>query len=276
MKRLGYFNNIPESYSLQRATSLYEYKSFFEFVSYIYKKSCIIPQDAPKAYVRKFESNPDNAYFYIKKENTVVGTMSVVCDTKAHGLPAETVFPEEVAYLRKISGGLVEYSTYAIDDCKDSKSFTCSLLQALTIHQLLKESRPMVFVMSPNHLPFFETLGARQASEIKNYSSDSDDPVLLLYWDYSNIHSKWEKGYLFENCEESSFFYNYFFLNNPYREHVEQWEDKVQKLWKSPAHRWAMKDMLGVNRVVSFQTSQSSQMAPESTNTIRGMSGAFI
>ena len=98
---------------------------------------------------------PDRITLLASEKGDVFGTVTLGLDGDASIL-AETLYPEEIAVLRKQGARLCELTRLAMDTQHNSREVLGALLHLVYIHgRLLHRATDVVIEVHPRHAPFY-------------------------------------------------------------------------------------------------------------------------
>lgn len=147
-----------------------------------------------------FSILPDSRTFLLEKDDMLLGTISLAIDSPC-GLPMESLFPEEIAKLRKSGRRLAEVTLLALNkDCFPKKTFTLTDFQKLTgsfrlfktmfdYARLLAGVTDLVMTMHPKHKELYHYLKFETIGPVKSYKGACGKPALPMHMDIVEVLS---------------------------------------------------------------------------------------
>ena len=143
---------------------------------------------------------PESRTFLLEKNGNLAGTVSLIPDSPC-GLPLETIFPEEIASLRKPGRKIAEVGLLALDGEAFSRhSFSLTDFQKLTgsfrmFKILFDYARTMggvtdlIIGMHPKHKDLYRYLHFDAVGPVRSYPGAQGKPALLMHMDLNYVIS---------------------------------------------------------------------------------------
>lgn len=228
LRRMGLFSNSEDKeFEVKRAFSKTELECAYKIVHDIFVEQGYIRPLPSGMRLRPFELSKHLATFIAcSKDGNVGGVLSLMQDTKALGLPSDTAFYSEINLLRKEKGTISEVTNQVVLKNNRSTSMTTELMQAIIAQAIHKKNTAIIIAISPSESTFYqELLHFEIISEVKSYSTEINDPVVLMKLDIEKIpliDSTSKEGQLFAK--------KYLIDNNPYTSKVAAWESEAHFL----------------------------------------------
>ena len=118
--------------------------------------------------------------FIAKREDKVIGTMSVVLDSN-RGLPMEEFYKEEVVKLRAGGKRIAEIVKFAIDSkCEKKHDLIQNLFSTVFKYGLSEKLDYYCIAINPKHESIYQSLFFKKMGEEKTYASLKDAPVIAM------------------------------------------------------------------------------------------------
>lgn len=133
----------------------------------------------------------DTRTFVLKKEDRVIGTMTLVADSPC-GLPMESLFPSQIAKLRRLKRRLAEVSLLALDlETVGKGRFALTNLQkqacffrlAKTMSEYgwrMKGITDLIFGVHPKHEPLYQYMTGERIGPARSYKGARGNPALPM------------------------------------------------------------------------------------------------
>ena len=173
--------------------------------------------------MRIYEALPEMATFIAKVGSRVVGVLSVVGDSRAMNLPADSVFRTELEELRSTGAVLAEVTNQAVAADFRRSAVPTELMRCAIAHGLRRGFDEGIAVVSPSHLQIYHILGFRDIGSIRSYSTAIHDPVGALSLDVGQFRGQGPKS-----GELEEFIWKFMVQENPYLHQVEAWHREAQ------------------------------------------------
>jgi hypothetical protein len=182
-----YFKNIQAS----PVANPHELKSAYQLTYSEYLKRGYCDSNPSKMHYNYFALLPDSRTFVLKKDDMIMGTVSLIVDSRC-GLPMETLFPHEIDRLRLPDRRIAEVSLLALDlsalghktfSLTDFEKMTClfKLFKTLFDYARLETSvTDLVMCMHPKHQTLYKYLTFETIGEVKTYPGACNKPALPM------------------------------------------------------------------------------------------------
>lgn len=143
---------------------------------------------------------PESRTFLLEKNEVIAGTVSLIADSPC-GLPLETIFPGEIASLRKPGRKVAEVGLLALDSSSFNKgSFSLTDFQKLTgsfrLFKILFDYArtiggvtDLVIGMHPKHKDLYRYLHFETLGPVRSYPGAQGKPALLMHLDLAHVMS---------------------------------------------------------------------------------------
>jgi len=173
-----------------------EREAAFRLVYGAYVEAGLIPRNASQMRVTLHHLQPMTDVFVAKYKGQVVYTATLVTDDM-NGLPMESIFPAEVAGLRRDRGTLAEVSCLAGRDRdfdrKQGFQVYLNLIALLLQFSRQNEVDRVLLAVHPRHARFYERFfGCESFGEKKAYSAVLDNPAVPCVHEFAKLN---ESGY---------------------------------------------------------------------------------
>ncbi|MBI2270777.1 MAG: hypothetical protein HYU69_10545 [Bacteroidetes bacterium] len=226
LRRKGLFAS-PENqgFEIKRAFNIKELLNAYRIVHDIFVEQGFIKPYRNGMRIRPFEFSKQIATFIAcAEDNKVQGVLSLVQDSNMLGLPSDGAFFTEISQLRKQNRRIAEVTNQAIVQNHRSTCMTTQLMQTIIAQALLKKNTDLIIAISPSELNFYNELMTFECiSDIKSYSKEINDPVVLMRLDIEQIPK------IDSTSNEAQLFAKRYLIdNNPYILKVGQWEEEAR------------------------------------------------
>lgn len=153
------------------------------------------------SYFNYFAILPDSKTFLIQDNNQLLGTFSFIPDSP-HGLPSESIYSEEISYLRSKKRKFAELSLLAFDAEKidGRKNYLLTdpfkmflfvkLVKATIDHAYRTGVTDLLVATNPIHKRNYQFLLFEKLGNLKTYKEACDNPAILLHADLNKIRDK--------------------------------------------------------------------------------------
>ncbi len=178
--------------SFQIARTPSERREAFELVYKSYRVSGLCEPNVFGARVTPYHLLPTTTVFNACLRGEVIATLSLVGDG-ALGIPMESIYPDEVRYLRDQGQYLGEVSCLA-DRRSDRRRFFrifCSLTRLMAQFARHQGLHQLVAAVHPKHARFYERyLGFLPIGGLKSCPHVQNNPAVALSLDFSRVNSE--------------------------------------------------------------------------------------
>jgi hypothetical protein len=154
---------------------------------------------------------PESATFVAKAGPRIIGTFSLIADTKPFGLPMDELYSEELSSVRGRDRRVAEISGLAIDPefSPISTYLIMNLVRLLYTYATKIEVTDLAVACHPRHanlyrrLYLFEEMGG-----IRTYRSVNDAPALAVKLDLTRARERYQATYDAEDFNLYRFFFS--------------------------------------------------------------------
>ena len=130
---------------------------------------------------------PDRITLLASEKGDVFGTVTLGLDGDA-GILAETLYPEEIAVLRKQGARLCELTRLAMDTQHNSREVLGALLHLVYIHgRLLHRATDVVIEVHPRHAPFYRRMLGFRIIGSERICPRVDAPAVLMHLELGHM-----------------------------------------------------------------------------------------
>ncbi len=158
----------------------------------------------------------NSATFIAKKNNIVIGTMSVFPDNKTFGLPLDSDYKNNIDKLRNKGHRIAEVGGFAIERNKrgTNQRIAMEFNRILIRYLLFLKIDSIIIGINPKHehiyrgIFFFKSLGKKH----NNYKFVNNVPVIPLQLNIKKIKNKYKKTY--NKKKDKKNIYKFFFDKN--------------------------------------------------------------
>jgi hypothetical protein len=233
LKRMGLYGSDMQGARITRATTVEDLLGAYRLVHDIFVQQGYIRPDETGVRIRPFEALPETATFVAKADGRVVGVTSVVIDGPEFGLPTDKAFGAEVDSLRGEGRKLCEGTNWLVAESHRSSGVMTELMRCSFAHALAVGCTDFLGTVSPGHGKFYRLLGFDQPGEVRSYSKEIDDPVVLVRLDLTALGERF-RGVTSGDETVESFLKGYYIDDNPYHRHVGTWRILSERLFADP------------------------------------------
>ena len=180
------------------ASEMDEWEQAFRLVSAKYQAIGAEPLSPDNLRVTPHHALPDTTSFVAKHEGRVIGTLGLVIDNDLLGLPADSLYGNEINELRRQGRRVVEVSSFA-DRGLSVREFipVFVTLARLMIHYAIKQGADvMVITCRPRHAQFYrKVLGFQPFGPRRAYAAVMNYPTEALLLDVPPVRENAPKYY---------------------------------------------------------------------------------
>jgi hypothetical protein len=250
LKRAGLFSNDTHGAEIVRGATLDDLSAAYRLVHDVYVERGYIRPSEHGLRVRLFEALPETATFVAKTDDQLVGVATLLMDSADLGLPSNEAFAEEIDALRAQGRTLCEGTNWAVAESHRSSAVMSELMRCWFAHALTEGCTDLLCSVSPGHARFFGLLGFETLAGPRSYSSEVDDPVVLVRLDLTGLAERFQGVETSDNQVER-FLKRYYIDENPYHRFIGGWKVAARRLFDDPvllgelfAHRGRLLDGL--------------------------------
>ncbi|MDY7009771.1 MAG: GNAT family N-acetyltransferase [Planctomycetota bacterium] len=233
LKRAGLFENNTHGAKIFRATTLDDLIEAYRLTHDVFVRQGYILPDETGIRVRPFEALPDTATFIAKAGEEVVGVTSVVIDNPELGLPTDKAFKAEVGLLRRRGRKICEGTNWLVADSHRNSAVMTELMRCCFAHARAAGCTDFIGAVSPGHAKFYKLLGFEQVGDVRSYSEEIEDPVVVVRFDLSAL-SKVLEDIMDGQDETELFLKRYYVDDNPYMRYVRTWQILSDRFFVDP------------------------------------------
>ncbi|MBM3957639.1 MAG: GNAT family N-acetyltransferase, partial [Gemmatimonadetes bacterium] len=227
LRQQGLFGIDTKGAVIRRALSLAELTEAYQLVHDIYSASGKGAREATRLRLRVFEALPTTATFIAVADGKVVGVQGLAVDSAEVRLPSDHAFQDEIDALR-LAGGLVcEATNQAVHPDYRKSAVATELMRCMFAHALAIGCDELITTVSPGHARFYELMGFEQISPVRSYSTEIEDPTVVMRVNISRLISRAEAAHEDEDCG-AIFVKVRCLYNNPYRAKAEAWDEQAR------------------------------------------------
>lgn len=233
LKRAGLFSNDTQGAEITRATTLADFVQAYRMVHDIFVRQGYIHPNKSGIRARSFEALPETATFIAKVGDEVVGVTSVIVDNSDLGLPSDESFKVELDKLRAQGRKICEGTNWLVTDSHHNSAVMTELMRCCFAHALKIGCTDFIGTVSPGHAKFYGLLGFEQVSDVRSYSGEIKDPVVVVRLDISGLDKRF-RNVLKANDDVESFLKSYYIDDNPYHRYVSTWQIMSDRFFSDP------------------------------------------
>ncbi len=230
LRRAGLFSNDTEGAAIARATTVEDLLAAYRLVHDIFVEQGYIRPDPTGVRIRPFEALPATATFIARADGKVVGVTSVVVDSPEFGLPTDKAFRAEIDRLRAGGRKVCEGTNWLVAESHRNSAVMTELMRCSFAHAMAAGCTDFVGTVSPGHARFYALLGFEQLGEVRSYSKDIEDPVVVVRLDLTSLGERF-KGVVAGEGDVESFLKSYYIDHNPYHRYIATWQILSDRLF---------------------------------------------
>jgi len=228
--KMGLFRE-PGEIIIDRAIEPVDLLSAYHLVYNIFLESGYIKPNDTRIRIRPYEVLIEMATFIAKISNKVVGVHSVVPDTPEFGLPSDSAFKGELDKIRNMGERRIcEATNLAIHPRFRKGPVSTELMRIMYAHAVETGCTDLIATVSPSHQFFYEFMGLELVGEVRNYSGEVKDPVIMMRYDipkHLELIERIKKDP--SKISKSEVFVGHFLIiDNPYLKKIDLWEEKSE------------------------------------------------
>jgi len=233
LRRAGLFGTDTKGAVVRRAILAEELAAAYRLVHDAFvEKGYITPQPSGLR-LRVTEALPQTATFIAVAGGEVVGVQGIAVDTDGIGLPSDGVFRQEIDALRIGGRRVCEATNQAVAVDYRKTAVPTELMRCMFAHALSIGCDELITTVSPGHARFFELLGFKQISPVRSYSTELDDPVVVMSVNVYDLVERTARTQ--EEQDDAAIFVRCRCLeDNPYRLQVNDWATEAAKTFADP------------------------------------------
>lgn len=233
LRRLGLFSGDTKGAVLSRAATFGDLEAAYRLVHDTFMASGYILPRASGIRVRPFEADPATGTFIAKAGGKVVGVQSLVVGSQDLGLPSDHVFFTEISALWEEGKIVCEATNEAVSPAFRRSAVPTELMRCLFAEALRIDCHKLITTVSPGHRSFYECLGFEQIGGVRNYSTEVEDPVVLMCWHLDTLQARYGSVDP-QGASVAAFLKRYYLTANPYRRQVAAWARQAEATFAKP------------------------------------------
>jgi hypothetical protein len=183
---------VARSIEVKIASEYSEWEEAFRLVSANYQAIGAEPYNPSALRFTPYHALPDSVTLVAREKGCVLATLSLVVDNTLLGLPADSIYSEEIARLRRAERRIVEVTSLAARELgmDEFLPVLLALVRLLANYAILKGAEVLVITCRPSHgqvysrLLGFKLFGPRRnCPAVQNYSTEAymlDVPLLRV------------------------------------------------------------------------------------------------
>lgn len=229
LQRTGLFGNDTKGAKIERAFTLDDLREAYRLVHEVYLGTGYLNPEPAGMRLRIFETTSETATFVAKKDDAVVGVLSVVGDSADLGLPSDSAFRTELDELRASGARLCEVTNQAVSDGYRKSAVATELMRCAIAHSVKAGYHVGIVSVSPSHHGFYDLMGFRRLGSERTYSDKIHDPVVALSMDID----QWRQPA--KDCGAAERFMHHFAaVANPFLDQVAGWARQAVRHFLNP------------------------------------------
>jgi len=224
LRRAGLFGADTQGTRIARACTLQDLRQAYRLVYYMYRRAGYIRSHPCKLRIRTFEACPETATFVAEKRGRIFATLGLVLDSSDLGLPSDGPFRGELDALRSRGMRLCEGTNQAVIPSFRRTAVPTELMRCGVAQAYAEGRNAIIVTVSPAHSSFYELLGFRRMTQVRNYSSALDDPVVMMCLNMRDLEQTDARS-----DPSESFARDFLSLKNPYLQRVKTWQGAASR-----------------------------------------------
>lgn len=233
LERQGCFRNGTTAVNIQRASTVEDLHAAYKLVYDCFLEKGYIFPNPSRLRMRPFEALPETATFVAKADNRIVGVTSIVADSPGLGLPSEKPYPQEIESIRRSARTVCEITNLAIAPDYRCTHILTELIRCYIAHLMAIGCEYAIASISPGHRSFYELLGFETVGDRTSYSSDFDDPVILVQLSLEALMRRFEQVHVDEETDWAVLKY-YYMDSSPYHAKMSAWIEDAHNSFVNP------------------------------------------
>jgi len=222
LKRSGLFGEYTHGTKITRACSLEELRQAYRLVYGSFLEAGYIRPNSYGIRVRPFEATTESATFVAKADEEVVAALSLIVDSVDLGLPLDVSFRPELDEMRARGLRLSETSNQAVAPILRNTAVTTNLMRCCLAQAMFEDRDLVVIAISPSHMSFYELLGFRRRTDVRNYSDEVHDPVVMMSLDVAPFRRR-RTG----TTPTQAFIRDFLSFRNPFHRRIAEWNQSA-------------------------------------------------
>jgi len=234
LRRAGLFGTDTKGAIIRRAISVEDLAAAYRLVHDAFVEKGYIPPQPAGLRLRVTEALPQTATFIAEAGPEVVGVQSIAVDSDEFGLPSDGAFRSEIDSLRIGGRRVCEATNQAVAADYRKTAVPTELMRCMFAHALAIGCDELITTVSPGHARFFGLLGFEQISSVRSYSTELDDPVVVMRVNVYDLVERAARAR--EDQDDGALFVRSRCLeDNPYCRQVNDWAAEAAKTFADPA-----------------------------------------
>lgn len=231
LKRMGFFRQEGDGVQIGPVRKADDLLGGLRLVHDAYVQRGYIHPSPNGVRLRAYEAMPETATFVARVGHRIVGTISVVVDSPALGLPCTEAFGDVVGDLRGQGRRIAEATNWAVSPGYRYSGVLTELMRCALAYTAAIGCDDFVGAVCPGHARFFELLGFETVADVRSYSAEIYDPVALVRLDVSSLPERF-KDVRVDDGDDEAFLKRYYVAGNPYVPHAPDWPGLFEALYR--------------------------------------------
>lgn len=233
LERRGCFGPGTKTVIVQRATTVEDLRAAYDLVHDCAVEEAYIFPNPSQLRILPYEAMPDTATFVAKEDNKVVGVVSIVVDSPELGLPSEKPYPQEVDSLRHSARKICEITNLAIAPDYRSSAILTEIIRCYIAHLLAIGCDNAIASINPGHKAFYKLLEFDTIGNVKSYSHEIDDPVILVRLSIDTLLEQFAQVQ-YSDEDDLAVLKRFYVDYNPYHAQIDQWAANAHQAFSDP------------------------------------------
>lgn len=197
-KRLQTLARSPSRYRVGAVSDREELEAACRLLYREYRRRGYCSETAPPLHFNPHMFAREARTFIITESSDLLGTISIFPDSSA-GVPAEQLYSEEIASLRKrairfaevglLATNLERASGYSLSSPEKMK-IVFTLFKIMATYALDRDISHLVILVNPRHIKLYKFLGFEVFGEVRSYHGACGAPALPMILDLSHLDTR--------------------------------------------------------------------------------------
>jgi len=227
LRRSGLFGGDTKGALIARAVTFRKLGMAYGLVHDVFVEEGYIHSQPSGMRVRPFETDRQTATFIAEHGDQVVGVQSLVVDSEDLGLPSDLAFSDEINTLREGGKIVCEATNEAVDAAFRRSAVPTEMMRALYAYAVQIGCNELITTVSPGHKAFYEYMGFEQIGDVRSYSEEIADPVVLMAWHLDQVEALYGAVDPSEDTL-AAFMKRFYITENPYLAPMRSWSQLAE------------------------------------------------
>jgi hypothetical protein len=204
-------DELPGGFKIEIAATQKDLEDAFSLVYREYQRMGYIRSDNGTGIHVDIRHLLDSTSVFLLRSTSIIGTVSLICDSRMFGLPMDVLYEEELEPLRREKRRIVELASLATAPQARRTSLFMYVFRAVYRHALTNDANDFCIMVNPRHVKFYKKVLLFEQMGPEKYYPKVGAPAVALRLNLDAQEERlWERyGGLDHECDLHAFFHTY-------------------------------------------------------------------